>query len=82
VDVKVFENELSDEETQHVISGITDTIVSVAGEALRPHTCVLVTHVQSGNWGIGATRVVAIIPDQPPSPISRPNASNPTMRTR
>jgi 4-oxalocrotonate tautomerase len=53
VEVKVFEGELSDAETHDVIKGVTDTIVSVSGEALRPHTWVIVTQVPSGGWGIG-----------------------------
>jgi 4-oxalocrotonate tautomerase len=55
VEVKVFDGELSDEETQRVIEGVTDTIVSVSGEALRPHTWVVVSQVRSGNWGIGGS---------------------------
>jgi 4-oxalocrotonate tautomerase len=46
-------DELSDQETQDVIKGVTDVIVSVSGEALRPHTWVVVTQVRSGSWGVG-----------------------------
>ncbi len=53
VEIKVFENELSDKEAQAVIKGVTDAIVSVSGEPLRPHTWVVLSHVPSGNWGIG-----------------------------
>jgi 4-oxalocrotonate tautomerase len=53
VEITVFEDELSDRETQALIAGVTDSIVSVAGEALRPHTWVIVKQVRSGNWAIG-----------------------------
>jgi 4-oxalocrotonate tautomerase len=53
VEVKVFEDELSDQEARDVIKGVTDAIVSISGEALRPHTWVVVSQVRSGHWGIG-----------------------------
>jgi 4-oxalocrotonate tautomerase len=53
VEVTVFEDELSHRETYALITSVTDSIVSVSGEALRPHTWVIVKQVRSGNWGIG-----------------------------
>jgi 4-oxalocrotonate tautomerase len=53
VRIEVFEGELSDQETRALITGVTDSIVSISGEALRPHTWVIVNQVRSGNWGIG-----------------------------
>jgi 4-oxalocrotonate tautomerase len=35
------------------IKDVTDSIVSVAGEALRPHTWVIVSEIRSGSWGVG-----------------------------
>jgi 4-oxalocrotonate tautomerase len=55
VEIKVFEDELSGTEPQDVIKGVTDAIVSVTGEALRPHTWVVINQVCSGHWGIGGT---------------------------
>lgn len=53
VEVKVFENELSPEQTEEVIQQLTDVMVSFGGEALRDATWVIVEEVQSGSWGVG-----------------------------
>lgn len=53
VEIKVFEDELTEDETSEVIKGVTDAIVSVSGEPLREYTWVVVSQVPSGNWGIG-----------------------------
>ena len=53
VEVKVFEGELSPEQTQAVIQQVTDVLVGIAGENLRPATWVVVDEVKSGNWGVG-----------------------------
>jgi 4-oxalocrotonate tautomerase len=53
VEIKVFEGELSEEQTQVMIQEITDVVVSFAGENLRQATWVVVQEVKSGNWGVG-----------------------------
>ncbi|MFW6075298.1 MAG: tautomerase family protein [Chloroflexota bacterium] len=53
VEVKVFENELSPEQTEDVIQQLTDVMVSFAGESLRDATWVIVEEVKSGSWGVG-----------------------------
>jgi 4-oxalocrotonate tautomerase len=53
VEIKVFEDELSGTEPQDVITRVTDAIVSVTGEVIRPHTWVVISQVSSGHWGIG-----------------------------
>ncbi len=53
VEIKVFEGELSEAQTQEIIQHITDVMVSFAGESLRQATWVVVQEVRSGNWGIG-----------------------------
>lgn len=53
VEIAVFEDELSDQETQALIKSVTEAIVTVSGETLRPHTWVIVNQVASGSWGIG-----------------------------
>jgi 4-oxalocrotonate tautomerase len=57
VHVKVFEGELSETLSQDMIVKVTDAVVSVAGEGLRPYTWVLIEEVKSGNWGIGGKAV-------------------------
>ncbi len=53
VEIKVFENEFSEPETDELVRSVTDAIVSLRGESLREATWVVVEEVKSGNWGIG-----------------------------
>lgn len=53
VEIKVFEDELSEEQIQELIAKTTDVLVSFSGEGLRNATWVVVQEVKSGNWGIG-----------------------------
>ncbi|HQR13095.1 MAG TPA: 4-oxalocrotonate tautomerase family protein [Nitrospira sp.] len=48
---------LSLEQKQELIRKVTDAIVSVEGEGLRPVTWVIVEDVPSGQWGVGGSPV-------------------------
>jgi 4-oxalocrotonate tautomerase len=48
---------LSLEQKQELIRKVTDAIVSVEGEGLRPVTWVIVEEVPSGQWGVGGSPV-------------------------
>ena len=52
VTVKVIEGVFTPEQKHEMISKITDTMVEIEGENLRPVTWVLVEEVRSGDWGI------------------------------
>ncbi len=52
VTVKVIEGVFTREQKQEMIQKITDTMVEIEGENLRPVTWVLVEEVGSGDWGI------------------------------
>jgi 4-oxalocrotonate tautomerase len=52
VTVKVIEGVFTAEQKREMISKITDTMVEIEGENLRPVTWVLVEEVRSGDWGI------------------------------
>jgi 4-oxalocrotonate tautomerase len=52
VTVKVIEDVFTAEQKQEMISKITDVMVEIEGENLRPVTWVLVEEVRSGDWGI------------------------------
>jgi 4-oxalocrotonate tautomerase len=52
VTVKVIEGVFTPEQKQEMIRKITDTMVEIEGENLRPVTWVLVEEVGSGDWGI------------------------------
>ncbi|MCG6982870.1 MAG: 4-oxalocrotonate tautomerase family protein [Deltaproteobacteria bacterium] len=53
VEIKVFEDELSEEQKHEMIQKITEVVVSFAGENLRQATWVVVQEVKSGHWGVG-----------------------------
>jgi 4-oxalocrotonate tautomerase len=52
VTVKVIEGVFTAEQKKEMIAKITDTMVEIEGENLRPVTWVLVEEVRSGDWGI------------------------------
>lgn len=53
INVKVIEGVLSSTQKQEIIRKLTDTMVSIEGENVRPVTWVVVEEVKSGDWGIG-----------------------------
>jgi 4-oxalocrotonate tautomerase len=52
VTVKLIEGVFTAGQKQEMIRKITDTMVEIEGENLRPVTWVLVEEVRSGDWGI------------------------------
>ncbi len=44
---------LSAEQKKELIEKVTDAIVSVEGEGLRPVTWVIIEDVPEGQWGVG-----------------------------
>jgi 4-oxalocrotonate tautomerase len=50
---------LSLEQKQEIIRKVTDAVVSVEGEGLRPVTWVTIQDVQPGAWGVGGNPVTA-----------------------
>ena len=56
VEIKFFEGELSEAQTQEVIEKVTDVLVSFSGEGLREATWVVVQEVKSGHWGLAVRR--------------------------
>ena len=53
VNVKVIEGVFTPDEKREMITKLTDTMVSIEGEAMRQVTWVTVEEVESGDWGIG-----------------------------
>ena len=53
VNVKLIEGVFSTEQKAEMIARLTETMVEIEGEALRPVTWVVVEEVRSGDWGIG-----------------------------
>ena len=53
VNVKLIEGVFDDHQKQAIIEKLTDAMVEVEGENMRPVTWVVVEEVKSGDWGIG-----------------------------
>ena len=53
VNIKLIEGVLSDSQKKEIITKVTDAMVSIEGENLRPVTWVVLEEVKSGDWGIG-----------------------------
>jgi 4-oxalocrotonate tautomerase len=53
VNVKLIEGVFSDAQKREIVQKLTDTMVSIEGENMRPVTWVIVEEVKSGDWGIG-----------------------------
>jgi 4-oxalocrotonate tautomerase len=53
IQVKLIEGVFNAAEKETIIEKLTDAMVSVEGEAMRPVTWVTIEEVASGEWGIG-----------------------------
>ena len=53
VSVKMIEGVFTPAQKQEMIRKLTDTMVSIEGENMRPVTVVILEEVKSGDWGIG-----------------------------
>ena len=59
VTVKLIEGVFTPTQKQEMIRKLTDTMVSIEGENLRPVTVVVVEEVKSGDWGVGGKPLTA-----------------------
>ncbi len=53
IQVSVLQDALTDNQKSQLITNVTEAVLSVYGEGLRPHTWVIVQEVKSGQWGLG-----------------------------
>jgi 4-oxalocrotonate tautomerase len=53
IQVKLIENVFTTQQKQEMIKKLTDAMVSIEGENMRPITWVIIENVNSGEWGIG-----------------------------
>jgi 4-oxalocrotonate tautomerase len=53
IQVKAIENVFTPAQKKEIITKLTDALVSVEGENLRPFTVVVFDEVRSGDWGVG-----------------------------
>jgi 4-oxalocrotonate tautomerase len=53
INVKVIENVFTAEQKCDIIERLTEAMVTIEGENMRPVTWVVIEEVDSGDWGIG-----------------------------
>jgi 4-oxalocrotonate tautomerase len=53
ITVKIVEGVFEADQKREIIERLTDAMVSVEGENMRPITWCVVEEVKSGDWGIG-----------------------------
>jgi 4-oxalocrotonate tautomerase len=52
IQVKIIEGVFSPQQKQEIVKKLTDAMVAIEGENMRPVTWCIVEEVKSGDWGI------------------------------
>lgn len=53
VNIEVIENVFTPAQKKEMIEKVTDVMISIEGETLRPYTLVKIDEVKDGNWSVG-----------------------------
>jgi 4-oxalocrotonate tautomerase len=53
IQVKLIEGVFTTAKKKEIITKLTDAMVSIEGESLRPYTLVVLEEVRSGDWAVG-----------------------------
>lgn len=53
IQVKAIENVFTPAQKKQIITKLTDAMVSIEGENLRPFTVVVIEETRSGDWAVG-----------------------------
>jgi 4-oxalocrotonate tautomerase len=64
ITVHLIENVFSAEQKADMITKLTDTMVAIEGEAMRPVTWVKIEEVPEGQWGIAGNPMTAAMVHQ------------------
>ncbi|WP_413630393.1 tautomerase family protein [Novosphingobium sp. KCTC 2891] len=59
VTIDIIKNAFTEEQKNALIHNVTEAMVAVEGEALRPVTWVRIMEVEQGDWAIGGQRLGA-----------------------
>ena len=74
VNVRLIEGVFTPDQKREMIHKLTETMVEIEGESLRPVTWVIVEEVKSGDWGIGGnsltTADVHALQGSAPAPVA------------
>jgi len=53
IQVKLIEGVFTETQKREMVRKLTEAMISIEGENLRPVTWVVVEEIKSGDWGIG-----------------------------
>jgi len=59
IDIQLIKGVFTPDQKKTMIEKITDAMVSIEGEAMRPVTWVRVQEIESGEWAIGGKPLTA-----------------------
>jgi 4-oxalocrotonate tautomerase len=59
IDIKVIQGVFTPEEKRELVERVSETVIEVEGEALRPYTHTAITETPSGEWAIGGQVLTA-----------------------
>jgi 4-oxalocrotonate tautomerase len=53
VNIRVIENVFTPQEKEQMLKGVSEALVAVEGENVRPYTVVVLEEVRSGDYAVG-----------------------------
>ena len=53
IDIKVIQGVFTPEEKRELVERVSETVIALEGEALRPYTTTAITETPSGEWAVG-----------------------------
>jgi len=59
ITIKLMNEVFSSDQKKQLISDITDTVINIEGENMRPVTWVVIEEVKSGDWGVGGNALTS-----------------------
>jgi 4-oxalocrotonate tautomerase len=59
VNVRLIEGVFTPAQKREMVRKLTDAMVAIEGEAMRPVTWVVIDEVKGGDWGIGGRPLTA-----------------------
>jgi 4-oxalocrotonate tautomerase len=59
IDIKVIQGVFTPEEKRELVERVSEAVIAVEGEALRPVTNTAITETPSGEWAVGGRTYAA-----------------------
>lgn len=59
VTIDVIKDVFTTDQKTNIIERVTDAMLAVEGEALRPYTWVRINEIEQGDWAIGGQQLTA-----------------------